>query len=331
VDPDGFVDLSELERLLVTYNMQGKQGRKRVRLVAVSGASNVLGSFNDLPAISRIVHQYGARLLVDGAQLVAHRRVEMARHEIDYLACSGHKVYAPFGSGALVARRGLLSLDPATLDRIRLSGEENATGIAALGKAMVLLQRIGMDVVEEEERALTRRALCGLAGVPGVRVYGIRDPDSPIFHAKGGVIVFESATTPRNLVAKELGEEAGIGVRDGCFCAHAIVRDLIHIHPIRTFIGAVGLYLAPEFFRLILPGVVRVSLGLENDEQDIDALIQALSAISLAPRSWPNRVIAATHNGTWMLPHTTIQDQIEGYSAARAAKVYGFAQDDLLT
>jgi selenocysteine lyase/cysteine desulfurase len=329
VDGEGFVDLGELEHLLDTYNRQGSHGKKRVRLVAISGASNVLGSFNDLPAISRIVHQYGARLLVDGAQLVAHRKVEMARHEIDYLAFSGHKVYAPFGSGALVARRGLLRLDPTTLNGIRSSGEENVAGIAALGKALALLQRVGMDVIEEEERVLTRRALRGLAQVPGVQVYGIRDPDSPNFQAKGGVIVFESATTPRNLVAKELGEQAGIGVRDGCFCAHAIVRDLIKIHPIRTFIGAVGLRLAPEFFRLILPGVVRVSLGLENDERDIEALIQALSDISRTPRSWPNRVIAATHNGTWMLGHTTVQDQMEDYSAARAAKVYGFAQGDL--
>jgi selenocysteine lyase/cysteine desulfurase len=274
------------------------------------------------------VHQYGARLLVDGAQLVAHRKVEMAKHEIDYLAFSGHKVYAPFGSGALVARRGLLSLDPATMDRIRSSGEENVAGIAALGKAMTLLQRVSMDVVEEEEKALTRHALRGLAGVRGVRVFGVQDPDSPRFEAKGGVIVFESATTPRNLVAKELGEQAGIGVRDGCFCAHAIVRDLIKIHPIRTLIGAVGLHLAPDFFRLILPGVVRVSLGLENDKRDIDALIQALLKISRTPRSWPNRIIAATHNGTWMLAHTPIQDEMRDFSAARVTSVYSFTQPE---
>jgi selenocysteine lyase/cysteine desulfurase len=331
VDPEGFVDLGELERLLCEYNEEGRHGRKRIRLVAVSGASNVLGSFNDLSAIGRIVHQYGARFLVDGAQLVAHRRVEMAKHEIDYLAFSGHKVYAPFGSGALVVRRGLLRLGPATLAAIRSSGEENVAGIAALGKAMVLLQRVGMDVVEEEERALTRRAVRGLARVPGARVYGIQDPDSPRFQAKGGVIVFELATVPRNLVAKELSEQAGIGVRDGCFCAHTIVRDLINIHPIRTFIGAVGLHLAPEFFRLILPGVVRVSLGLENDERDVDALIQALVEIAHTPRSRPNRIIAATHNGTWFLSHTAVQDQMEDYSAARLQQVYASALDGHLS
>jgi selenocysteine lyase/cysteine desulfurase len=322
VDSEGFLDLGELERTLDAYNVQKRHGRKRVRLVAVSGASNVLGSFNDLAEIGRIAHKYGAQFLVDGAQLVAHRAVNLARDEIDYLAFSAHKVYAPFGSGALVARREHLHVNPFVLSAIRASGEENVAGIAALGKAMLLLQRIGMDVVEAEERALTQRALRGLAALPGIRVLGVGDPDAPRFPAKGGVIVFESATTPRNLVAKELGERDGIGVRDGCFCAHIVVRELIHIHPIRTWIGALGLHVAPEFFHKILPGVVRVSLGLENDERDVDALIQALAAICRAPRSWPNRVIASTHNGTWMLPHTDTEDRIAAYAADCVERVY---------
>jgi selenocysteine lyase/cysteine desulfurase len=76
VDEEGFIDLNELEALLRAYNQEGQHGKKRVKLVAVSGASNVLGVFNDLTQISRIVHRYGARLLVDAAQLVAHRKVE---------------------------------------------------------------------------------------------------------------------------------------------------------------------------------------------------------------------------------------------------------------
>ena len=113
-----------------------------------------------------------------------------------------------------------------------------------------------------------------------------------------------------------------IGVRDGCFCAHIVVRELINVHPIRTWIGAVGLHLAPEFFRMILPGVVRASLGLENDERDVDALLEALAEVSSAARSWPNRVIASTHNGTWMLPQTGAEDQIAAYAADCVEKVY---------
>jgi selenocysteine lyase/cysteine desulfurase len=181
-----------------------------------------------------------------------------------------------------------------------------------------------MDVVEEEERELTQYALKRLVRVPGIRMYGLQDIHSPRFQDRGGIVVFELETVPRNLVAKELGERAGIGVRDGCFCAHFIVRDLTHIHPIRTLIGAVGLHLAPEFFRRILPGLVRVSLGLENDKRDVDSLVRALSEISGTPRAFRDRVIASTHNGTYSLPRTLVQDRIEDYVAARAAQVYPF-------
>ena len=112
VDAEGFVDLNELETLLRAYNEEGQHGKKRIKLVAVSGASNVLGTFNDLAEISRIVHRYGAHLLVDAAQLVAHRKVEVEGCGIDYLAFSAHKVYAPFGSGALLVRKGLLNFTP---------------------------------------------------------------------------------------------------------------------------------------------------------------------------------------------------------------------------
>ncbi len=176
MDAEGFVDSSELESLLRAYNERGEHGEKRVRLVAVSGASNVLGVFNDLAEISRIVHRYGARLLVDAAQLVAHRKVAMESIGIDYLAFSAHKAYAPFGTGVLLARKGLLNFSPDEMDLIRSSGEENAGGIAALGKALVLLQRIGLDVIQEEEQTLTARALLGMGRVPGLTIYGISEP-----------------------------------------------------------------------------------------------------------------------------------------------------------
>ena len=91
--------MNELEKILREYNQKDQHGKKRIMLVAVSGASNVLGICNDLEEISRIVHQYRARLLVDGAQLVAHRKIEMERYGIDYLVFSAHKIYAPFGCG----------------------------------------------------------------------------------------------------------------------------------------------------------------------------------------------------------------------------------------
>ncbi|MEJ2212308.1 MAG: aminotransferase class V-fold PLP-dependent enzyme, partial [Anaerolineae bacterium] len=124
VDVEGFLDLNALEALLRAYNQEHRHGPKRIRLVTLSGASNVLGGYNDLAEIGPIVHSHGAHLLVDAAQLVAHRKVDMKENGIDYLAFSAHKAYAPFGCGVLVARKGLLNFGTAELAQIHQAGEK---------------------------------------------------------------------------------------------------------------------------------------------------------------------------------------------------------------
>jgi len=305
VDAEGFVDLNELETLLSAYNRQNQHGQQRIKLVTVSGASNVLGVFNNLAEISRLTHQYGARLLVDAAQLVAHRPVEMENWGIDYLAFSAHKVYAPFGSGVLVARKGLLQFSPAERALIESSGEENVGGIAALGKALALLQRIGMAVIQQEEQALTRQTLRGMAQIPGLTIYGVKDPDSPRFTQKGGVIVFELKGIMANGVAKELAERGGIGARFGCHCAHMLIKRLLNIHPLLEQFQGLIVTLFP---RISLPGLTRVSLGLENNTDEIDTFVQVLSQIARQPRA---------EKGT-----PNVNRQMNDFAKATARKVY---------
>jgi selenocysteine lyase/cysteine desulfurase len=304
IDDEGFVDPNALEALLSEYNREGRQGNKRIRLVAVSGASNVLATFNDLAEIGGIAHRYGALLLVDAAQLVAHRPTEMAAWEIDYLAFSAHKVYAPFGSGALVARKGLLHFDGAETEQIRASGEENAAGIAALGKALVLLGRIGMDVIQAEEQALTARALRGMAQISGITVFGVKDPDSPGFARKGGVIAFDVKGAISGRVAGELAARGGIGVRYGCHCAHLTVKRILHVPPWAEELQRVMLTVLP---RLSLPGVVRASLGIENTEADVDALLRVLGDIARQPKANAAR---------------GLRPQMDDFVAAAARRVY---------
>ena len=311
VDAEGFVDLNELETLLGAYNQQGQHGKRRIVLVAVSGASNVLGVFNNLAEIGRIVHRYGARLLVDAAQLVAHRKVEMKACGIDYLAFSAHKVYAPFGSGVLLARKGLLNFSPAELELIRSSGQENVGGIAALGKALLLLQRIGLDLIQAEEQALTARALRGLAQIPGLKIYGIKDPDSPSFAQKGGVIVFDLKAIMADRAAKQLAERGGIGVRYGCHCAHLLIKRLLHIPPLLA--GLQGL-IVTLFPRVALPGLTRVSLGIQNSAQEIDTLVHVLGNIARQPRAGADNPFAPTQ--------TAIQHQMDDFASAAAQRVY---------
>ncbi len=246
-------------------------------LVAVSGASNVLGTCNDLGAIGKIVHRYGARLLVDGAQLVAHRKVMMEEWGIDYFAFSGHKVYAPFGSGALVARKGLLRFSPDEMELIRSSGGENTAGIAALGKSLVLLQRIGLDLILEEERALTAHALREMAKIPGLTIHGINDPGSPAFAMRSGVIAFTIRKMFSNVIAKKLSAQGGIGIRYGCHCSHMLVKRLVKISPgLEQF----QRFIATIFHRVNFPGVARVSFGLQSTEAEIDTLVVELEKIA---------------------------------------------------
>lgn len=277
VDDDGVIELNALENTLRAYNEQGQHGAQRVRLVAVSGASNVLGIINNLAEISRIVHKYGASLLVDAAQLVAHRKVDVAAWGIDYLAFSAHKMYAPFGAGMLIARKGLLNFSPAEMELIQSSGEENTGGIAAMGKAFILLQRIGMDVIREDEQTLTGHTLRGLTLIPGLTIYGIRDPDSPRFEQKGGVIVFSLKGKMADRVARELSEKGGIGVRFGCHCAHILVKHILHVGPRLEQFQRIIVTLFP---RINLPGVVRVTFGIENTPEDVEVLMRVLRKIA---------------------------------------------------
>jgi selenocysteine lyase/cysteine desulfurase len=277
MNENGFVDLEELEGCLKDYNELKIHDKKRIQLLAISGASNVLGVCNDLNTISQIAHQYGAKLLVDAAQLVAHRRIDMSGSDIDFLAFSGHKVYAPFGSGMLLSKKELLSFGKEELDEIKSSGEENIGGIAALGKALSLLERIGMEVIEEEERALTTRLLNGMTDIPGMTVYGIRDPASADFKMKIGVVAFNLKNVISFKVGKELARLSGIGIRVGCHCAHITVKKILHVSPRLERFQRVMQTIIPG---ITFPGVARVSLGLENNEEDVDLFMDTLGLIA---------------------------------------------------
>jgi selenocysteine lyase/cysteine desulfurase len=318
-DEEGFLDLNELDTMLSSYNQKDQHGKKRIKIVAVSGASNVLGSYNNLPVISQIVHKYGARLLVDAAQLVAHRKVEMERCGIDYLIFSAHKVYAPFGTGILVVRKGLLKFSQSELEEIQTSGEENAGGIAALGKALQLLQRAGMDIIQEEEQALTVKALTGLSKVPGLRVYGIKDPDSPKITQRGGIIVFSMKASFPNKLAKELAEQAGIGTRYGCHCAHILIKHLLGVGPRLARFQSI---LARLFPGLRFPGLVRVSFGIGNNEEDVDTLISALDNIAGKPQVSDNENSPSAYNKTNYLPKTKVKQLVDDFVKARIKEVY---------
>jgi selenocysteine lyase/cysteine desulfurase len=319
VNDEGFIDLNELETLLRSYNLEELYGKKRIRLVAISSASNVLGVCNNLNEISQIVHRYGARLLVDAAQLVAHRKIDIELCQIDYLACSAHKVYAPFGCGVLVVRKGLLNFKPDVLESIKSSGEENAGGIAALGKSLVLLKRIGMDLIQKEEQNLTKRVLHGMKEVEGIKIYGIKNQESPDFANKLGVIVFHIGGKMPARIARELALIGGIGIRFGCHCSHIMVKRILNVSP---FLERFQWFIQTLIPGVRFPGVARVSLGIENTEEDVDRLIQTLGKIAQKTQTRMDNNIASKYNKTPILSQTEVKQHIREFVMAAAHKVY---------
>ena len=289
VDLHGFFNLEELEKLLSDYNTTSLHGNKRISLVALSGASNITGSCNDLAAIGRLCNHYGAKLLVDAAQLVAHRSIDMEACGIDFLAFSGHKVYAPFGSGALIARKGLLPFSDVELQGIKSSGEGNPGGIAALGKALQLLQRIGFELIEVEEQKLLRKALQGISTIKGAKIHGIQGSGEMHTHRHTGVISFDVKNKLNSSLAKNLAHGAGIGTRFGCLCAHIYLKYLLNFTPLQENIQRFVLRAVPV---LNLQGVLRVSFGLQNTEQDVELMLDRLMKKSRIPAKQWNNFIA---------------------------------------
>jgi selenocysteine lyase/cysteine desulfurase len=300
VDDQGFIDQNRLRAWLRIYNQEKRHGRQRIRLVTVSGVSNVLGTANDLEALARLAHAYQAEILVDAAQLAGHRVLRAREWDLDYVAFSGHKMYAPFGTGVLLMKKSLVRLAPQVLREIRQSGEANALGITALGKAMQLLLRVGMTELEEEEQRLTAYALERLVRVPGLCLYGLDNPQEKSFRQKGGVIAFRLGNVPHNLAAGLLAEIGGIGVRNGCFCAHLLVKRLLRIGRLRDSLDHLALILAP-WLTSLLAGLVRVSLGVGSTPQDIDHLYRILNQVVSEKMSLRQRWLGRKNRGT-LLP-----------------------------
>ena len=359
-DRNGVVDIEAMEKMLKEYNWDKKYGpKKRIKMIALSGASNVLGTMNDIQEISRIAHRYGAEILVDAAQTAVHREIKMKEWGIDYLAFSAHKMYAPFGSGGLIVRKNLLSFPQDQLEQIIAQGEENLAGIAALGKSMEILHKIGVGRIEKYEEQLTQKLLFELQKlrdeIPGLEILGITDPNSPWFDEgapvkKGPVVAFSIPKIPHNMVAKFLAEWGGIGVRDGCFCANILVKWLLDVLPFENIMATTGLKYFPSLMKPFLLGVARASFGLENTPEEIDRFIEILKKIAgsrfeyfppIQTGNYLNRILnplrafldwaavhfnaflASRHYGTPVKPKTATEKDLDIFTDGYVDSVYG--------
>ena len=244
----------------------------------MTGASNVTGELWPIEELADLAAARGARIAVDAAQLAPHRAVEMAARGIHYVALSGHKLYAPYGAGALIGRPDWLEAAPPYLvgggatasvtddgteyhpipDRHE-AGSPNVPGAVALATACHALTSADRPRLQAIERRLTERLVAGLTAIPGVTVHLLFGGAAETI----GVVTFTIEGLDPGLVAAALSAEHGIGLRDGAFCAHPLVRHLL---------GTAGCGLDESSGRAL-----RASIGLGTTTEHVDRLVAAVA------------------------------------------------------
>ncbi|NJP96158.1 aminotransferase class V-fold PLP-dependent enzyme [Nonomuraea sp. FMUSA5-5] len=247
------------------------------KLLVVTAASNVTGELWPIAALAHIAHRHGARILVDAAQLVPHRKLNLTALDLDYVAFSGHKLYAPFGAGVLIGRRDWLAEGEPYLKgggAVRAVGDDvewhddpeprheagtpNVLGAIALAAACDALSATGWTELVREEERLIARLRAGLASIPGVRELSLWGDD----HPRVGIVSFTVAGYSAREVAEALSGEYGIGVRDGKFCAHPFVRHLLGTADGGCEDGTAS--------------AVRASIGIGTTQEHVDRLVEAV-------------------------------------------------------
>jgi selenocysteine lyase/cysteine desulfurase len=278
-----------------------------VRLVAVTGASNVTGYVNPIHRLAEKAHAAGALFLADCAQLAPHRTVAVRPlddpQHLDFVVLSAHKMYAPYGTGALIGPRTIFeagepdvrgggTVEVVTTDTVAWThppdkdeaGSPNVIGAVALMLAIGELQAIGMPAIAQHEAELTSYALERLPRIPGLRLFGDTDPLRT--SERLGVIPFQVEGVSHFKVAAILGYEFGIGVRSGCFCAHPYVLRLLGLDHDRADAVRAAILSGD---RREMPGMTRISFGLYNTTQEIDRFLEALAVVA-----------AGKHKGRYM-------------------------------
>ena len=238
----------------------------RTKLVSVAHVSNVLGTIQPIEEIIRLAHEKNVPVCIDGAQSVPHMRVNVQALDCDFLAFSGHKLYGPTGIGVLYGKREWLDTMPPhegggeMINHVRWSGTTyndlpykfeagtpNFVGSWALKTAIDYMQTVGLDAIEEHEKELTQYCEQHLLAL-GCKVYGGGQP-------KAGVISFNVYHGEQLVHPFDIGtllDQQGVAVRTGHHCAEPLIDTM-------------G-----------VPGTVRVSFGLYNDQADVDAFLAAL-------------------------------------------------------
>ncbi|WP_318219089.1 aminotransferase class V-fold PLP-dependent enzyme [Streptomyces sp. SCL15-6] len=270
-------------------------------LVCVTGASNVTGELWPVRELAAAAHAHGARIALDAAQMAPHHPVSVRDLDVDWVAFSGHKLYAPFGAGVLAGRadwlheaepylagggasRAVTRRTDGTVDvqwhegvARHEAGSPNVIGAHAIASACTALTEVGFDTLVAREQHLIRKVRQGLARVPRVRVLSLFGDNAP----RVGVMSFVVEGWNSSDFAAALSAEYGIGVRDGLFCAHPLVRVLLDSDPQTP--GECGALNAAQGEGSL--NAVRVSFGAGTPDEHVDRFVGAVrELVTAGPR-----------------------------------------------
>ncbi len=253
ITEEGTLDLSQIEQLIT----------EKTKIVSIVHVSNVLGTVNPISEIAKKVHEVGAVLVVDGAQSAPHIPINVQELNCDFFVCSGHKMYAPTGTGILYGRAPLLeSIEPyqtggsmilrVTFEKTEYAhtpqkfeaGTPNIEGVIGLGSAIDFLQSVGMKEICHYESALVRYAYDRLSQITGVHILGPKEP-------RAGVVSFTMDCAHPHDIGQILDEE-GIAIRAGHHCAQPIMD------------------------RYGLSSTARASFAVYNTVDEIDRLVEGI-------------------------------------------------------
>ncbi|KAA2253935.1 aminotransferase class V-fold PLP-dependent enzyme [Solihabitans fulvus] len=266
-------------------------------LVVITAASNVTGELWPVAELAEVAHRHGVRCVLDAAQLAAHGQLRAEEWGVDWIVLSGHKLYAPFGAGALVGRRDWLEAAEPYLvgggatrlvsdggDHLDVdwsagpgrheAGSPNVVGVHALSVACQSLPPATLARIAEHEQAMVARVRHGLGAIPGVRLLSMWHPENP----RVGVVSFAVDGADLAFVATALSAEHGIGVRDGMFCAHIGTGTILR----RCGSEQTG-------------RALRASIGLGTTGEHVDRLLHAVDTLARHSPRWNYRLA----DGRW--------------------------------
>ena len=280
-----YIDVDKMGRIsLDNIEEQLKGNNGTIKYVTITGASNVTGYINPIHEIAKICHKYNAKIIVDGAQIVAHKEVNMKGQkpgeEIDFLVFSSHKTYSPYGTGVIVGlKEDLSNVTPflkggacvkAVTDydviwdeppALHEAGSPNSLGAMATGRALQELKQIGFDNIYEHEMILKEFIISEMKKIDRIILYG----DNENIYDRLGIIVFNIDGENYKTIGKRFADEMAIALRTGKFCAHPYVNRLMGVEDEIAYDNA--------YNNKPTNGMLRASLGLYNTVEEARAFI----------------------------------------------------------